>query len=253
MIEICSLASGSNGNCYYIGNETEAIIIDGGISHRKMMQRIEEVGINYLKIRAAFVSHEHHDHIAGLRVISKRLNIPVYFSWGTYNATIKKERPIETIIFNDESVINISDHIKVFPFKKKHDATDPYSFRVEIDNVSIGVITDIGIAEQNCQEHFSKCSAVFLEMNYDPEMLKNGPYPYYLKQRVGSDLGHLSNFQALDLIKNYSSPNLSLIIASHISAENNCSEKVLETLSEISSKYTIELASRYQVGKVHVI
>lgn len=253
MIEFCSLASGSNGNCYYIGNETDAVLIDGGISNRRFMERAEAANIDTTKIRALFVSHEHYDHVAGLKAISHRHNLPVYFSAATYNALSRRKRPQDYKIFDGMESVKIAPSIEVFPFKKHHDAADPYSFIVKVNDSYIGVITDIGVADSVCVDSFSKCRAVFLEMNYDFEMLQNGSYPQYLKERIHSERGHLSNVDAIELIQNHASPSLTHIIASHISAENNSHQIIERLLSTFQDRFSIELAPRFSAGTHYVI
>ncbi|MDD6003567.1 MAG: MBL fold metallo-hydrolase [Bacteroidales bacterium] len=253
MIEFCSLASGSNGNCYYIGNETDAVLIDGGISNRRFMERAETAQIDTTKIRSLFVSHEHYDHVAGLKSISHRHNIPVYFSAATYNALSRRKRPQDYKLFDGVNSVKVASNIEVFPFKKHHDAVDPYSFIVKVNDSYIGIITDIGVADSICVNSFSKCRVVFLEMNYDYEMLQNGSYPQYLKERIHSENGHLSNTDAINLIQNHSFSGLSHIIASHISAENN-SHSIIEKLIEpFANRYCIELAPRFAAGNHYVI
>ena len=248
MIEFCSLASGSNGNCYYIGNETDAVLIDGGISNRRFMDRAETVGVDTAKIRALFVSHEHYDHVAGLKSISHRHNIPVYFSAATYNALSRRKRPQDYKIFDGMESVKVAPSIEVFPFKKHHDAADPHSFVVRVNGHHIGVITDIGVVDEVCAECFSRCDVVFLEMNYDPEMLTTGSYPQYLKDRIKSEIGHLSNSQALELVNNHASPLLTHIIASHISAENNSHQIIERMLEPYKGRFITELAPRFAAG-----
>lgn len=249
MVEICSLASGSNGNCYYIGNQENGIIIDDGIYYKRLVERCEVANIPLEKIRAVFVSHEHADHVRGVRVLNKRTNIPAYFTSKTYYQTFKKDRPANFCELIPGEVVDIFG-IKVHCFSKHHDAKDPVSFRIEINGLNIGVMTDIGVADEILQYEFSKCQAVFLESNYDEEMLKNGSYPYYLKERVASEVGHLSNTQAFELVRDFANENLSHLIFSHISAENNTKEKVLEKFEPFKDKYKMYVAPRYECGEV---
>ena len=253
MIEFCSLASGSNGNCYYIGNETDAVLIDGGISNRRFVERAEAAGIDRSKIRAVFVSHEHFDHTQGVKVIAKHRGAPVYFTYATYNEVPKRRRPVDVRYFDGVADIQVASGITVIPFKKHHDAVDPYSFVINISGHNVGVITDIGIAHEVCQQRFALCDVVFLEMNYDPVMLQYGSYPPHLKARIDSEKGHLSNYQAIELINNYASQHLTHIIASHISAENNSPKMVEDILHPLTERYTIELAPRFAAGKHFVV
>ncbi|HEV3250737.1 MAG TPA: MBL fold metallo-hydrolase, partial [Puia sp.] len=196
---IASLNSGSNGNCYYIGSETEAVLVDAGISCRETERRMKRLGLSMLKIKAIFVSHEHSDHITGIPVISKKYQIPVYITEGT---RVKGGLLLEKHLF-----IPFRAHVpvqfggfSVTAFPKFHDACDPHSFIVASTSVKVGIFTDIGIACQQVIRYFQQCQAAFLEANYDEDMLTNGNYPPHLKKRIKSGSGHLSNAQALQLV-----------------------------------------------------
>lgn len=243
MTEICALASGSNGNAYYIGNRSEAILIDAGIYYKRLAERMETVGLDLRKIKAIFVSHEHTDHISGLRSCCKRLNIPAYLSEKTYHNTRRSYRP-DFVKFLDHGLIYRIGNMKVHPFRKSHDSADPFSFRIVCQGYHIGVMTDIGVADKEINAQFGLCHAVFLESNYDETMLWQGNYPPHIKQRVASDAGHLSNLQALNLLEKSAAPHLRYVILSHISDQNNTKEKVLETFARKSEKYHIRLAGR---------
>jgi phosphoribosyl 1,2-cyclic phosphodiesterase len=249
MLEICALASGSNGNCYYIGNDNEAILIDAGIHYNRLIERLDEAKLDKSKIKAIFISHEHTDHVQGIRGCSKKLSIPGIFSQHTYFKSLKRYQPDLYAFFEEEKPYTIGG-ISVFPFKKQHDASDPYSFRVECNGKNIGVFTDIGEADKTLEQEFNKCQAVFLETNYDKDMLWNGGYPIYIKKRVDSSVGHLSNEQALELVKNHASPDLKTIFLSHISFSNNTHELVLKAFSCLNGKYDIKLTSRQGISEV---
>ncbi|NOZ36251.1 MAG: MBL fold metallo-hydrolase [Chlorobi bacterium] len=249
MTEICALASGSNGNCYYIGNENSAILIDIGIYYKRLIERLNETGLDKNKIKAIFISHEHTDHIQGARVTSKKLGIPVFYTKKTYHKCYDKNKTDNFGIF-EPGAPYILGKIKIHSFKKNHDAADPCSFRIEIDGKNIGVMTDIGKVDKTLQNEFSKCNAVFLEANYDEDMLQNGLYPYHLKQRVSSPKGHLSNHQAKELIEKFASYDLKILFFSHISAVNNTHQLVNETFETLSDKYKIILTSRQNASEV---
>lgn len=244
MLEICSIASGSNGNCYYIGNETDAIVIDCGIFYTSLLTRAEKAGIDVKKIRAVLVSHEHSDHVRGVKTIANKLNLPIYFTPKTYAKTYKKHKPEYFKALSTQEPVEIFGFM-VYTFPKYHDAVDAVSFRIEYQDVNIGVMTDIGVADVTLCKEFSKCQAVFLESNYDEEMLQNGPYPKILKDRVASNVGHLSNSQAFALVRDFAAEDLRHIIFSHISQENNTSEKVLEKFSVFKDKYSLVIAPRF--------
>jgi phosphoribosyl 1,2-cyclic phosphodiesterase len=243
MIEICALASGSNGNAYYIGNEKEAVLIDVGIFYKLLSERMESAGLDIGKIKAGFISHEHTDHVAGARVTSKKLGIPMFYTKKTIHKCYNRNKADNFGLFKPEVEYEIGD-IKVYPFPKQHDAVEPCSFRVSVNGINVGVMTDIGVADQTVIEEFSKCDIVFLETNYDEEMLIKGIYPYYLKQRVLSDTGHLSNMQAKELVEKHASERLSTLYMSHISAMNNDINIIKETFKPLSKKYNIKIAPR---------
>ncbi|MCK5730311.1 MAG: MBL fold metallo-hydrolase [Draconibacterium sp.] len=250
MLEICAIASGSNGNCYYIGNKKEAIIIDAGISAKQILQRMKERNLDASKLRACFVTHEHGDHMRGVRGVSKKLQIPIYLTAKTHNGAYKNMRPDNPVFFTTNEEIKIGE-FTVFPVLKNHDAADPCSFRIKYKNKSVGVFTDIGEACDNVKSHLKKCDSLFLESNYDEKMLWDGSYPYFLKQRVASKVGHLSNDQAFDLLENHANENLKCVFLSHISRDNNTPEKALDRMTSLKSKFEVKLTSRLEAGEIY--
>lgn len=249
MVQICALASGSNGNCYYIGNEQEAVLVDIGLSNRELMKRLNQAGLSIRKVKAIFISHEHTDHMKGLRVVSQIHNIPGFITKKTFEMARRDYRSGEVNLFDPDDCIRIGN-IKVHAFTKQHDAVDPVSFRVEIDGLHIGVMTDLGMVCTNVTEQLKLCNAAFLETNYDHEMLISGKYPAYLKRRVASNYGHLSNDQAYELVKSLNGSPLKTIFLSHISAENNKVELAMETFKPLQDKYHIEPTSRFEASVV---
>jgi phosphoribosyl 1,2-cyclic phosphodiesterase len=249
MVSLCAIASGSNGNCYYIGNHSEAIVIDAGISARQMIDRMHKQKLDPSKVKAIFISHEHADHTNGARVMGKRLNIPVYVTPRTYTAMYARQRPASPRFFEPGTEIKVGS-FQIFSFPKNHDAAEPCSFRIVHNGLHVGVFTDIGSPCENVLHHLGHCHALFLEANYDENMLWEGRYPWPLKRRIASEVGHLSNDQAFDLVKNHSGQQLQMVFLSHLSAENNTHEKALERFSELSNKFDIHLTSRYSAGEV---
>jgi phosphoribosyl 1,2-cyclic phosphodiesterase len=249
MIELCAIASGSNGNCYYVGNEKEGILVDAGISARQIIARMRQKNLDPARVKAIFISHEHADHTNGARVLSKKMNIPVYLTSRTFVAMYPKHKPIAPRFFEPGREIRIG-LFQVHPFLKKHDAAEPCSFRLEYNGFHVGVLTDIGSQNENVVRHLNLCHALFLETNYDEKMLWEGRYPMQLKQRIASDHGHLSNDQAFELLKNFSGKQLQVVFLSHLSAENNSLETAHDRFLELKSKYNILLTSRYAAGDV---
>jgi phosphoribosyl 1,2-cyclic phosphodiesterase len=249
---IASLNSGSNGNCYYVGNSDDAVLIDAGISCRETERRMLRLGLSIKKVRAIFVSHEHSDHINGIPVLAKKHQLPVYITPATHSSGG---------LAIDESLIRpfAVDHrvtiggLLVTAFSKNHDAADPCSFMVSYNNIRIGVFTDIGVACQNLIDHFSQCHAAFLEANYDDEMLEKGGYPYHLKRRIRGGNGHLSNKQAAELFTNHKSPYLSHLLLAHLSKNNNDPRLVQQLFDACCGDTQIIVASRFVESAVYQI
>jgi phosphoribosyl 1,2-cyclic phosphodiesterase len=250
---IASLNSGSNGNCYYVGNDDEAVLIDAGISCRETVKRMLRLGLSIKKIKAIFISHEHDDHINGLEVLSSKYNIPVYITQSTLQNCRFEIRKELVHHFAANERIRIGD-LTIKAFTKLHDACDPHSFIVQNDkDVCIGIFTDIGKACEQVIYHFRQCNAVFLEANYDEEMLAAGNYPYFLKKRISGDNGHLSNNAALELFCMHRSNKLSHLILSHLSKNNNCPELVQKIFMQYAGKTKIIIANRYRETEVYLI
>lgn len=252
MIEICALASGSNGNCYYIGNNQEAVLIDAGLSFKQILKRLEAKALDPKKIKALFITHEHGDHVRGVRVTGKKLDIPVYMTEGTFNAAFRAWKPISYLAVHDNDPVKIGS-LTIFPISKNHDAAEPTSFRIESNGLNIGVFTDIGAPCDNVKNHLKQCHALFLETNYDYQMLKEGPYPYYLKVRIDSTVGHLSNLQAFELLNEHAHPELQCVFLSHLSAENNRPELALNEFKSMADKYLIKLTDRFAPSEIFTI
>lgn len=252
MIEICALASGSNGNCYYIGNNNEAVLVDAGLSFKQILKRIETKALDPKKIKALFITHEHGDHVRGARVTGKKLDVPVYMTDGTYRAAFRTWKPITYQSVQDNEPVTIGS-LTIFPISKNHDAAEPTSFRIESNGLNIGVFTDIGSPCDNVKNHLNQCHALFLETNYDYQMLKEGPYPYHLKVRIDSTVGHLSNLQAFELLKEHAHPELQCVFLSHLSAENNRPELALNEFKSLADKYLIKLTDRFAAGEIYTL
>lgn len=249
---IASLNSGSNGNCYYIGNETEAILVDAGISCKETEKRMFQLGLSLEKVKAIFISHEHSDHIKGLAVLSKKYGIPVYITEKTLaGSKMVLLRELVRYFVTDE-VFTVGG-LTVTAFGKLHDACDPHSFTVEGNGVSICVLTDIGDSCEQVIHHFSRCNAVFLEANYDEHLLENGRYPWYLKNRIRSGRGHLSNRQALELFLNHRSGLLTHVLLCHLSRDNNHPELVQCLFDQHAGSTTVTVASRDRASAVYHI
>jgi phosphoribosyl 1,2-cyclic phosphodiesterase len=249
---IASLNSGSNGNCYYIGNENEAVLVDAGISCREIEKRMKRCALNIERVKAVFISHEHSDHIRGVETLVKKYQLPLYITQATLNNS-RLAPPSELIrTFSGNASIAIGK-LNVTPFPKSHDAADPYSFMIEHEGIKTGVITDIGYNCEQVIHYFSQCHAAFLEANYDEQMLEEGGYPYYLKKRIRSNKGHLSNDQSLELFQKHRASHLQLLLLSHLSKQNNSPELVEKLFSAHAGSTRITVASRYQESDVYYV
>lgn len=240
---VTSLNSGSNGNCYYVGNQHEAVLIDGGISRRETEKRMKRLGLSMKKVKAIFVTHEHGDHIHGVPSLAKKHQLCVYASdlmWQLGNLGVSDTRIERFKAYDPVKIGNLS--ITAFP--KFHDACDPYCFTVSSESVTVGIFTDLGTPCEHVIKHFQQCHAAFLESNYDDTLLQNGSYPIHLKQRIRSDKGHLSNTQAAELFVKYRPPFMSHLFLSHLSEENNRPAIVQKLFRRIAGSTTIVIASR---------
>lgn len=249
---IASLNSGSNGNCYYIGNEQDAVLIDAGISCRETEQRMARLGLSMQRVRAIFISHEHSDHIKGLCALARKYRLPVYISDGTLNACGFAVPPAQIHSLSTCKQYTLGQ-MTIDSFSKYHDAAEPHSFVISQDDVHVGVFTDIGRVCEQTILHFSKCHAAFLEANYDEDMLTNGRYPHFLKNRIRGGHGHLSNAQALELFVKYRSPSLSHLLLSHLSRDNNDPELAASLFKQYSDSTEIIVASRYVESPVYKV
>lgn len=249
---VASLNSGSNGNCYYVGNKEEAVLIDAGISCKETETRMARLGLSMRKVKAIFISHEHSDHIRGVTVLAKKYKLPVYITPLTmlHGGLMLDEDLV--VDFTAENPVNIGE-LLVTPFLKLHDAAHPHSFTITYGGVKVGVFTDLGAVCENLVQHFQQCHAAFLEANYDEEMLEHGRYPYHLKRRIRSGKGHLSNKQALALFMDYKPAYMSHLFLAHLSKDNNDPELVYNLFSTHAAKTAVVVASRYRESALYHI
>jgi phosphoribosyl 1,2-cyclic phosphodiesterase len=243
-LQFTSLNSGSNGNCYYIGNDTEAVLIDAGLSCRETERRMKRLGLHMQHVKAIFVSHEHIDHVRGLAGIADKYNMPIYVTPATQKGCyhLKSEHAIS---FTAHEPVNIGT-LSITAFPKFHDAADPHSFIITSHEKTVGVFTDIGKPCEQVISYFKKCNAAFLEANYDTDMLANGNYPSFLKQRISGGVGHLSNAEALEIFVKHKPNFMSYLLLAHLSKDNNNPVVVQQIFEEVAADTKVMVASRYE-------
>jgi phosphoribosyl 1,2-cyclic phosphodiesterase len=251
---VASLNSGSNGNCYYIGNDEEGVLIDVGISCREVEKRLKRLNIPVSRIKAIFVTHEHGDHVHGVPAISKKHKLPVYITPGTIlygnlgneieSSLIHSFKPYESVSIGKLSITG-------FPIT--HDANDPHNFIIANESVTIGIFTDIGFPCYHVTQHFQQCHAAFLESNYDEHMLEFGHYPFQLKNRIRGGKGHLSNRQALKLFLDHRPAFMTHLFLSHLSHNNNSPDIVEELFSGVAHSTEISVMSREKESALYLI
>ena len=199
-MRLVSIASGSSGNCIYAGSENTHILVDAGISNKRIEQGLNEIGVKGSELRGVVITHEHSDHVKGLGILARKYEIPIYGTKETLEEiqklTCLGEYPKEllTPILPDVE-FSIGDMV-VKPFSIDHDAANPVAYRIQSQGKSIAVATDMGHYDQYIIQHLQGLDGILLESNHDVRMLETGPYPYYLKRRILSDHGHLSNDNA---------------------------------------------------------
>lgn len=244
-MKYCAIASGSNGNCYYVANGGDAVLVDVGINTKHVLLRMCALGIEPESIKAIFITHEHTDHICGLSVFCKRFQIPVYITAGSYKGSKLNLPPhlVHIIAANDKVQIG---SLAIYGIPKYHDAKEPCSFMLSNGQLNLAIITDIGQGCDNVKRAIKHADILLLESNYDAEMLRTGRYSYYLKNRISAGWGHISNAESLALFMEHKSSRLKHLILGHLSGQNNTEELVRDTFSEVAGALKLSIATRYQ-------
>ena len=216
---ISVLASGSKGNSVYLEGTDGALLVDAGLSAREILKRMAKVGARPDRVRGILLTHEHSDHLRGAGVIARRLGLPVYATPETLSAAVLP-RGVATVQIRPGSAVVIMG-IEVLPFSTPHDAANPVGFVVSEGAVRVGIATDLGCGTTLVREKLHGCRALVLESNHDERMLMDGPYPWYLKHRVRSRTGHLSNEDSSRLLAELTASELERVYLAHLSEVNN--------------------------------
>jgi phosphoribosyl 1,2-cyclic phosphodiesterase len=212
------LASGSSGNSIYFEADKEKFLVDCGISAKQLCYRLNLIGKEMQGISNLLVTHEHTDHIQGVDILSRKYNLNLFFKEKTFKATNLFSNNIH--IFDDNDVIEFNG-VRIENFKTSHDAVDSCGFIIEYNSKRVGIVTDLGIADNFIKKQISDINALIIETNYDIKMLENGPYPLFLKKRIKSKIGHLSNTAAAELIYKSADSRLKDVFLAHLSENNN--------------------------------
>jgi phosphoribosyl 1,2-cyclic phosphodiesterase len=224
-----TLASGSKGNCFFIEGENGALLIDAGLSAKETLGRIAAAGLDAVQISAVLVTHEHGDHIRGLDVLIRKLNIPAYATEGTLHDFLHyrrtSDKPVDCRVCRYDNEFAVGD-FSIEPFATSHDAAEPCGFIIRENGLKIGYCTDTGILTPPMVDRLRCCDGIVLESNHCPDMLTNGPYPESLKRRIRSKRGHLSNLAAASCLTTLGK-DVPQVILAHLSEVNNTPERVM--------------------------
>lgn len=231
-MKICVLGSGSRGNCTLVESGDTTILIDAGFSGVEIQRRLQLIGRQIESVTAILVTHEHNDHISGAGILSRKAQIPLYANSGTYHATGNRlGKLFARGEFGTGEQFTI-DGLQVHPFAVSHDTVDPVGFVVSDGTYRFGYCTDTGKITTLIEYHLQGCDALVLESNHDPKMLREGPYPLHLQQRVRSNKGHLANEDTGRFLKKLASEGLKHVVLAHLSETNNRPELALQSVRD---------------------
>lgn len=242
-IKFCSLSSGSSGNCQYIGTDKTRILVDGGFSGIKIEKLLSSIDVCPTTIDYILITHEHLDHVKGVGVLSRRFDIPLLANektWVGMDKTIGKIKDKNIKIIDSYKKFQLDDLV-IDPFKIYHDALEPLGYCIYYKNTKISIITDTGWVCDSMKNKIRGSSLYFMESNHDVKMLREGSYPYYLKERVSSEEGHLSNIDAGSALSDVLLGNGEKVLLAHLSRENNSPFLAYETVKKCIGDYSIDI------------
>ena len=251
MFKFCNLYSGSSGNCSLVETENTKILVDAGVTSKKIREGLETIGKSINQIDAVIITHEHSDHVKGLQVLCKNNNIPIYANSHTFSMMKQVIPEEQKKYFNTNEYFEIKD-LRIYPFSIPHDAADPCGFSIYHDKNKISIATDIGHMENKIIDNLAGSDYILLESNYEPNMLKCSRYPYQLKKSILGENGHLSNEDAANTISTLVKLGVSNFSLGHLSEENNLPELAYQTVMEeimrntYSDKLRLNVCDRYK-------
>ena len=252
-MEFYTLASGSSGNATLIRQVDTSLLIDAGISARRITQALSQVGMCLTDLDGILITHEHVDHIRGLQTLCKKCTVPIYASRGTAQSLAFVGSALHIFDAGEQFTLGAFD---IVTFPSSHDAADPVGYRLDCEDGSLGFLTDTGFVTNDAYDALLGVDALLLEANHDVDLLKNGPYPHYLKQRISGRHGHLSNVQAAEFALDSVRHGTHDIMLAHLSAENNTPVTAEYTVARKLQQhgYSVRLctAPRDTVSEVHL-
>ena len=251
-MNVISLQSGSNGNCFYVETGDVRLLFDAGISGRQAEERLANHGRDIRAVDGLFISHDHNDHSRSMGIFHRKYGIPIYVTKKTLEAAGRYQRlgPINDVRFFDAGSTYQFNHVTVETYSTPHDSADGVVFVVDDGERRLGILTDLGHVFDELHAIVSTLDATIIESNYDPEMLAQGPYPPTLKRRIGGPRGHISNVECAELLYR-SGDRLAWACLGHLSGENNLPQRVLETHQSIlGDRIRLHVASRHEASDI---
>lgn len=237
----CPLASGSKGNCIYLGSEKTKILIDAGLSGKAIQSKLAQINVDLADIDAILITHEHTDHIQGLRILAYKMGIPVFANHETAKGIVETFHDCPKFkIFSTGETFEFGD-LEIHPFSIQHDTPDPVAFTIRINDLKLGFCTDLGFVTSLVQMQLMGCDYLYVEANHEPSMVHASPRPMVYKQRVLGRSGHLSNESCGQLLSKVAHPKLKHVHLAHLSSECNTPEKALSVIREILQTNGINL------------
>jgi phosphoribosyl 1,2-cyclic phosphodiesterase len=252
-MEITALASGSSGNSYLVRTEDTAILVDAGLSCKQIRERLTPLGTEPQDLKAVLVSHGHADHTKGVGVLSRKFKVPVWMNEGTWKEAGESIGEVHRIEFFQTGRLFQTAGLKVHPFSTPHDSADPVGFRISQNGSAIGIATDLGVVTNLVANVMAGVQVAVVESNHDPIMLRDGPYPWDLKQRVAGRRGHLSNADGATLLQRIFSDQLQAVMLAHLSETNNQVRLAMEAAQGALKEFlacggALHCATQHQVG-----
>lgn len=252
MLKFISFGSGSSGNCYFLYTDTDGLLIDSGIGVRTLKKRFVEYGVSLSNVRHILITHDHADHVKAVGKLSEELNLPVYATQGVHDGinknycVRKKIAPSHAKHIKKDECLQLGE-FQVEPFGVPHDSIENVGYRIECQGVVFCIMTDVGHVTEDMKRHISEANYLVLEANHDVEMLKNGPYPGYLKERIAGPNGHLSNMECAMALAENATPALRHVWLCHLSEENNHPELARKTVETVLHAHGIVIGKEFDM------